>query len=120
VVALVAFVVAELDEGRKAHPVLSGRRYGGRGADNSWPRSSWHLAVLDVACQVGAVHSLDRVIEVPCSMWRSQRVAPASVNASTKPAPIPLAPPITTATFPWKSSTAPTLRPTELGGHRLL
>ena len=47
-------------------------------------------------------------------------VAPASVNASTKPAPIPLAPPVTTATFPWKSSTAPTLRPTELGAYQLL
>jgi hypothetical protein len=27
---------------------------------------------------------------------------------------------VTTATFPWKSSTAPTLRPTELGAYQLL
>ena len=55
-----------------------------------------------------------------CSMSAITAMAPASVNASTKPAPIPLAPPVTSATVPWKSSTAPTLRPTELGAYQLL
>ena len=54
---------------------------------------------------------LDRLIEVGCSIRGDHDGGAASVNASTKPAPIALAPAVTTATSPWKSSTAPTSGP---------
>ena len=51
------------------------------------------------------------VIEVGCSIRGDHDGGAASVNASTKPAPIAPAPAATTATSPWKSSTVPTSGP---------